>query len=315
MFTTFDTDVENIQKLGDQPNDTDGLSADELKYLFDKASMDLKDFINNVSLPEIFYAVDAAARGVTQEGLSGSVLNDNSVTDSKLSKTEGSEAVTTLTIRNQAVTLQKLSSQVQTLLSNLQTGLQNATRTLDQKANTSSLARVATTGNYADLNELPVIPTIDAALNETSENPVQNKVVYAALAGKAEASSLSDVATSGSYNDLLNLPTIPVVDDALNTSSTNTVQNGVVATALNTKQNKAVATTATLTAGAGTTAWTVTVNGVTASNIVLVAPNAAGYAQWVDHRVRCSSQNTNTLGFTADTAITANVTVNVVILG
>lgn len=313
MFTTFDTDVENIQKLGDQPNDTDGLSADELKYLFDKAGMDLKDFINNVSLPEIFYAVDAAARGVTQEGLSGSVLNDNSVTDSKLSKTEGSEAVTTLTIRNQAVTLQKLSTQVQSLLSNLQTGLQNATRMLDQKANSSSLAKVATSGNYSDLNELPIIPTVDAVLSSTSENPVQNKAVYAALADKAEASSLSDVATSGSYNDLNDKPTIPVVDSSLDTSSSNAIQNGVVATAINTKQNKAIATTATL--ASGNTAWTVTVNGVTANNIVLVAPNAAGYAQWVDHRVRCSSQNTNTLGFTADTATTASITVNVVILG
>lgn len=313
MFTTFDTDVENIQKLGDQPNDTDGLSADELKYLFDKAGMDLKDFINNVSLPEIFYAVDAAARGVTQEGLSGSVLNDNSVTDSKLSKTEGSEAVTTLTIRNQAVTLQKLSTQVQNLLSNLQTGLQNATRMLDQKANSSSLAKVATSGNYSDLNELPIIPTVDAVLSSTSENPVQNKAVYAALADKAEASSLSDVATSGSYNDLIDKPTIPVVDSSLDTSSSNAIQNGAVATAINTKQNKAIATTATL--ASGNTAWTVTVNGVTANNIVLVAPNAAGYAQWVDHRVRCSSQNTNTLGFTADTATTASITVNVVILG
>ena len=313
MFTTFDTDVENIQKLGDQPNDTDGLSADELKYLFDKAGMDLKDFINNVSLPEIFYAVDAAARGVTQEGLSGSVLNDNSVTDSKLSKTEGSEAVTTLTIRNQAVTLQKLSTQVQNLLSNLQTGLQNATRMLDQKANSSSLAKVATSGNYSDLNELPIIPTVDAVLSSTSENPVQNKAVYAALADKAEASSLSDVATSGSYNDLNDKPTIPVVDSSLDTSSSNAIQNSVVAAAINTKQNKAIATTATL--ASGNTAWTVTVNGVTANNIVLVAPNAAGYAQWVDHRVRCSSQNTNTLGFTADTATTASITVNVVILG
>lgn len=313
MFTTFDTDVENIQKLGDQPNDTDGLSADELKYLFDKAGMDLKDFINNVCLPEIFYAVDAAARGVTQEGLSGSVLNDNSVTDSKLSKTEGNEAVTTLTIRNQAVTLQKLSTQVQNLLSNLQTGLQNATRMLDQKANSSSLAKVATSGNYSDLNELPIIPTVDAVLSSTSENPVQNKAVYAALADKAEASSLSDVATSGSYNDLNDKPTIPVVDSSLDTSSSNAIQNGAVATAINTKQNKAIATTATL--ASGNTAWTVTVNGVTANNIVLVAPNAAGYAQWVDHRVRCSSQNTNTLGFTADTATTASITVNVVILG
>lgn len=313
MFTTFDTDVENIQKLGDQPNDTDGLSADELKYLFDKASMDLKSFINTIMLPEIFYAVDAAARGVTQEGLNGSVIQDNSITDSKLSKDEGSEAVTTLTIRNQAVTMAKLSSQVQTLLSNLQTSTQNISRTLDTKANTNALAKVATSGSYSDLSNTPNIPTVDAALDTTSEHAIQNKAVALALADKANTADLADVATSGAYNDLEGKPTIPVVDATLSTTSTNAIQNSAVAAALDTKQDKAIATTATL--ASGQTAWTVTVQGVSANNIVLTAPNASGYAQWVDHRVRCSSQNTNTLGFTADTATTASITVNVVILG
>lgn len=78
------------------------------------------------------------------------------------------------------------------------------------------------------------LPTIDSAMSDTSENPVQNKVVFAAigdaidvvdtavqgldtrvtaaetaLAGKADASSLATVATSGSYNDLTDQPTIP----------------------------------------------------------------------------------------------------------
>ena len=313
MFTTFDTDVENIQKLGDQPNDTDCLSADELKYLFDKASMDLKSFINTIMLPEIFYAVDAAARGVTQEGLNGSVIQDNSITDSKLSKDEGSEAVTTFTIRNQAVTMAKLSSQVQTLLSNLQTSTQNISRTLDTKANTNALAKVATSGSYSDLSNTPNIPTVDAALDTTSEHAIQNNAVAIALADKVDTADLADVATSGAYDDLSGKPTIPVVDATLSTTSTNAIQNNAVAIALNTKQDKAIATTATL--ASGQTAWTVTVQGVSANNIVLTAPNASGYAQWVDHRVRCSSQNTNTLGFTADTATTASITVNVVILG
>ena len=84
---------------------------------------------------------------------------------------------------------------------------------------------------------------VDSALSTTSENPVQNKVVTAAInskqdtlstaqinatnsgitsakvstydgyaaaiASKADASSLAPVATSGSYNDLTNKPTIP----------------------------------------------------------------------------------------------------------
>lgn len=51
--------------------------------------------------------------------------------------------------------------------------------------------------------------TVDDSLSTTSTNPVQNKIITTALNGKAESSSLSTVATSGSYNDLFNKPTIP----------------------------------------------------------------------------------------------------------
>lgn len=77
------------------------------------------------------------------------------------------------------------------------------------------LATVATSGSYEDLTDLP---TIDAALSSTSTNAVQNKVINTALAGKAAAShthaasevtGLAKVATSGSYADLTNKPTIP----------------------------------------------------------------------------------------------------------
>ena len=69
--------------------------------------------------------------------------------------------------------------------------------------------------------------TVDDSLSTTSTNPVQNKVITTALNGKAESSSLSTVATTGSYNDLSNKPTIPskITDltndsDFIETSST-----------------------------------------------------------------------------------------------
>jgi len=52
---------------------------------------------------------------------------------------------------------------------------------------------------------------VDSALSTTSTNPVQNKVITTALDSKANTSSLASVATSGSYNDLSNKPTIPTV--------------------------------------------------------------------------------------------------------
>lgn len=69
--------------------------------------------------------------------------------------------------------------------------------------------------------------TVDSALSTTSENPVQNKVITGALNSKADTSSLSTVATSGSYNDLSNKPNIPTAisdltndSDFIETSST-----------------------------------------------------------------------------------------------
>jgi len=71
--------------------------------------------------------------------------------------------------------------------------------------------------------------SIDPSVSDSSTNAVQNKVIKSyvdtELSGKASTSSLSTVATSGSYDDLSNKPTI---DSELSDSSTNAVQNKVI---------------------------------------------------------------------------------------
>ena len=72
---------------------------------------------------------------------------------------------------------------------------------------------------YRELGTVAMTITVDDALSTTSENPVQNKVITDALNNKAPTShthnasditsGLATVATSGSYNDLSNKPTIP----------------------------------------------------------------------------------------------------------
>jgi hypothetical protein len=69
-----------------------------------------------------------------------------------------------------------------------QTDLQSA---LDDKADSSSLATVATSGSYNDLTGTPTLGTMAA---ETA-------------ADYTPTTSLADVATSGDYNDLINTPT------------------------------------------------------------------------------------------------------------
>lgn len=58
----------------------------------------------------------------------------------------------------------------------------------------TGLADVAKSGSYNDLTDKPTIPasaTVDSELSSTSVNPVQNKVINAALNSKADSSALS----------------------------------------------------------------------------------------------------------------------------
>ena len=78
---------------------------------------------------------------------------------------------------------------------------------LAQKANTSSLAAVATSGSYNDLTNKPTIP--DVSNYYTKSDTYNQTEVNNLLSTKADTSLLSTVATTGDYDDLLNKPTIP----------------------------------------------------------------------------------------------------------
>lgn len=95
---------------------------------------------------------------------------------------------------------------------------------LATKADTSSLATVATSGSYNDLLNKPTIPAaqiqsdwdqttttaLDYIKNKPSLATVATSGNYGDLVNKP---NLATVATSGSYNDLINKPTIPTVND------------------------------------------------------------------------------------------------------
>ena len=90
---------------------------------------------------------------------------------------------------------------------------------LSQKANTSSLANVAFSGSYTDLNNTPDIP--DVSDYYTKEQTYSQNEVNTLLGQKADTSSLASVATSGDYDDLINKPSIPAaqVNSDWNSSS------------------------------------------------------------------------------------------------
>jgi len=73
------------------------------------------------------------------------------------------------------------------------------------KADKSELSTVATTGNYNDLNNKPIIPTKTSDLQNNSGFLTEHQDI----SGKADKSELAKVATTGEYSDLLHTPTIP----------------------------------------------------------------------------------------------------------
>ena len=60
---------------------------------------------------------------------------------------------------------------------------------------------------------------------------------------------------------------------------------------------------------------TVTVTGVTASNVVFVAPAPASATDYSSAGIICTAQSTDSLTFTCDTVPSNDIVVNVVIMG
>lgn len=99
-------------------------------------------------------------------------------------------------------------------------------------------------GNYNDLTNKPTIPTKTSQLTNDSNFATTsqlhnhtNKTVLDDITLDKIESWDSKSTFSGSYNDLTDKPTIPVVDSSLSTTSTNAIQNKVVTNALNNKAN------------------------------------------------------------------------------
>lgn len=52
-YTLFSADVENVSNLSDLPNESDGLTAAQLKAVFDQAGVDIKTYLNGTLIPEL----------------------------------------------------------------------------------------------------------------------------------------------------------------------------------------------------------------------------------------------------------------------
>lgn len=121
-----------------------------------------------------------------------------SITKSNVTSALGYTPPTSDTVYNNATTstagLMSASDKVK--LNSIAANANNYTHPSTHPASMiTGLASVATSGSYNDLTDKPTIPaasTVDSELSSTSTNPVQNKVINAALNRKADSSMLSD---------------------------------------------------------------------------------------------------------------------------
>jgi hypothetical protein len=92
----------------------------------------------------------------------------------------------------------------------------------NNKLGSNSVATVALTGNYNDLNNKP---TIDTAMSDSSTNAVQNKIIKAyvdSTAWSSAASVISDTAYGSSWDwDTTHAPSKNVLYDEMSTMNTN----------------------------------------------------------------------------------------------
>ena len=98
------------------------------------------------------------------------------------------------------------------------------------KNTVDNLATVATSGSYNDLSNKPTIPTVVDVVADNNANAVSSNAVYDAVALKASSADLATVATSGSYNDLTDKPSLGDFGGAIDVIKKATAESGYAAT-------------------------------------------------------------------------------------
>jgi hypothetical protein len=122
--TQFTKDMNIIAALSDEPNDSDGLSAAQLKAKFDEGGLALKEYLNDSLIPDLTAAnvtyTDTTGGGITGNTVSEALesvytqivntalgtIPDGSITEAKLD----TDSVTTVKILDGAVTSDKIDS-------------------------------------------------------------------------------------------------------------------------------------------------------------------------------------------------------------
>ena len=112
----FDEDLAVIQSLDDEPNDVGGMTAEELKAMFDKAPLALQKFINEVLVTTVNRLITDFSNHID--------IDPSSVRDSNVSVTEEVKAALELeglnpTVKDALLELKKADTTLDTVLRGL----------------------------------------------------------------------------------------------------------------------------------------------------------------------------------------------------
>lgn len=117
-------------------------------------------------------------------------------------------------------------------------------------------------------------------------------------------------------NDAGYLTSYTETDPVFTASAAHSITSSDIS-AWNAKQSAITSTTTTISVANwnATTTCTKSVTGVTSSNSVIVTPAPASISTWTSNGVYCSAQGSGTLTFTCSTTPSADITVNIMIVG
>ena len=86
-LTKFTKDMNYISSLSDRPNETDGLTSNELKERFDRAGREIKDFLNNSLIDELDEEFDKSFVQSDDDRLSNSRRCNNTFDNWSIART------------------------------------------------------------------------------------------------------------------------------------------------------------------------------------------------------------------------------------
>ena len=266
----FETNLNIIQQLDDEPNDVGGLTAAELKAKFDEAGLTIQTWINETLLPAMIAANLAFAKttDIPAETVQAAIENIQ----------EQLKQATVGAVPNGSVNYIKLATDVTAILTKLREDMTQAEADITELQNRPIVISPATQDanglmSSTDKKKLDGIAAgatkvlVNNELSATSGDAIMNKVVYAAV--QKLTAALNGKAPTVHTHVMANITDLSIDADPAQNSG-NPVSSGGVFSAL---QNFKTATqfTGTLLA----TGWSEDSHGYQAQTITITGLKAS----------------------------------------